>query len=382
MTGQVRAAAWSSEVRDTGAGLDALGDEWDDLAGRCATATPFQSYAWLRSWWQAYGRPGRLRVALVRRDGLLVAAAPLLLRRPGGCPVLTPLGGRFSDFTDVLLDDARSPEDAAAQLAGALLREPGWQAVDLPEVRPDAAAGTALWQAWPGGRWRFPASRCLELPAVPVADLVRDLPAHARKTVRRRLNQLGRAGIDVREVAAGDAGRGVRDLLALHARQWEGRGGNPEHLSPAFATFLGAAVPDMIAGGRAALYEYRDGATLVASSLILLGHHLVGGYLYGADPALREKVDVTTLLLADALPLAAARGAVMSMLRGAEPHKLVWQPHAVLNERLLLARPGSAAGAAYAAAARTGHHARETAKRHAPWLREVRDRVRRRGGRR
>jgi len=372
---RLRAAAdWSTEVRDADAGLDGLGGEWDDLAGRCATATPFQAYAWLRSWWQAYGRPGRLRVALVRRDGRLVAAAPLHLRRRAGCPVLTPLGDPFSDFTDVLLDDALPPEGTAAVLAGALLREPGWQAVDLPEARPDAAAGTALWRAWPGRRWRMPASRCLELPAAPIADLVRDLPSHARKTVRRRLNQLTRAGIDVREVAAADAVRGVTDLLALHARQWQGRGGNPRHLSPAFAGFLGAAVPDMIAGGQAALHEYRDGGALVASSLVLLCHHLVGGYLYGADPALREKVDVTTLLLADTLPLADARGSVMSMLRGAEPHKLVWQPREVHNERLLLARPGSAAGAAYAAAVRTRRGAVETAKRRAPWLRRLRGR--------
>ena len=386
MTEQLRAAtAWSAEVRDNDAGLDGLGGEWDDLAARCATATPFQSYAWLRSWWQTYGRPGRLRLTLVRHDGRLVAAAPMLLRRRAGCPVLTPLGGPFSDFTDVLLDGdftggSFDGDRAAAVLAGALLRQPGWQVLDFPECRPEAAAGTAMWRAWPGRRWRIPASRCLELPAAPIADLVRDLPTHARKTVRRRLNQLTRAGIDVRETAAGDAGRAVAGLLALHGRQWQGRGGNPQHLSPAFAALLGAAVPEMIAGGQAALYEYRDGERLVASSLILLGHHLVGGYLYGADPALREKVDVTTLLLADTLPLAYARGSVMSMLRGAEPHKLVWQPREVLNERLLLVRPGSAAGAGYAAAARTGRGAVEMAKRRAPWLRDVRDRLHSLGG--
>ncbi|NEB20567.1 glycosyl transferase family 1, partial [Streptomyces coelicoflavus] len=60
-----------------------LASEWRRLYGRCATATPFQSHAWLRSWWRSYGSPGRLRLVLARDGRELVAAAPLMLvRRP------------------------------------------------------------------------------------------------------------------------------------------------------------------------------------------------------------------------------------------------------------------------------------------------------------
>jgi CelD/BcsL family acetyltransferase involved in cellulose biosynthesis len=368
----VSTGTWSAQVRRTDDGLIGLGGEWDDLVARCATATPFQTYAWLEAWWRTYGTPGSLRLVLIRRDGRLVAAAPLMLRWRAGCLVLIPLGGPFSDFTDVLIDDETAAE-SALRLTIALIDEPGWQALDLPEVRPEAVAGRALWDAWPGGRRRTSASLCFELPATPMEDLVRELPAHSRKTVRRRLNQLKRADVDVREVTASEAERAVADLLRLHALQWQGRGVNPRHLTPQFATFLTRSVRGMIESSQAALLEYRIGGELMASSLVLVGRDLVGGYLYGADPALRERVDVTTLLLADVLPLAYRNGcSTMSMLRGAEEHKRRWQPRESHNCRIVLTRPGSVRGFAYAIGVRAFRAAVDVAKKRAPWLRKVR----------
>jgi hypothetical protein len=83
-------------------------------------------------------------------------------------------------------------------------------------------------------------------------------------------------------------------------------------------------------------------------------------------------VDVTTMLLADTLPLAHRLGLpTMTMLRGAEEHKLRWRPHESLNHQILLARPGGVRGAAYAGAILTYRRAVLTAKARAPWLRAV-----------
>jgi CelD/BcsL family acetyltransferase involved in cellulose biosynthesis len=371
----------TTEIRRGADAFAGLGAQWDDLAGRCRAATPFQAYAWLESWWQAYGRPGQLRLVLVRRGGRLIAAAPLRLRRRAGLSVLTPLGDPFSDFTDVLVDDAFAGP-AAAALAGCLVAEPDWQVIDFPEARPGSVAGGALWQAWPGRRRRTAASLCLELPASSMEELVKELPQHSRKTVKRRLNQLRKAQPEIREVPAAVAAGALDELLRLHAEQWQGRGVNTEHLSDAFAGHLRRAVPAMISTGQAALFEYRFDGRLMASSLVLIGGDLVGGYLYGADPALRERVDVTTMLLADTLPLADRLGrATMSMLRGAEPHKERWRPREAPNTRILLTRPGSPGGALYAAGVQAERRTRAFAKQRAPWLRTVRDRLRERAAR-
>jgi CelD/BcsL family acetyltransferase involved in cellulose biosynthesis len=372
MTIMTRSDVWTAETLRDDDCLPALRAEWNELYRRCATATPFQAHAWVESWWRTYGNPGQLRVVLVRRDGRLVAAVALLRSRRCGTTVLTPVGGAVSDFGDLLVDDEVA-ETATRLLVAELISQRDWQVVDFAETRPGSAIGHAV---WPGRRSDLEASLCLELVAMPMEDLVRDLPSHTKKTVRRRINQIGRLDLDIREVPAADADQGIADLLRLHAAQWQGRAVNPEHVRPGFAEHLTRATRSMIEAGEAALYEYRIGGELVASSLVVIGPDLVGGYLYGADPGLRDQVDVTTLLLATTMPLAHRLGcSTMSMLRGAEAYKTRWRPAEVFNRRLLLARPRSPRAFVYTASVRAYRSAVRAAKQRAPWLREVRDRT-------
>jgi CelD/BcsL family acetyltransferase involved in cellulose biosynthesis len=313
-----------------------------------------------------------LRVVLVRRDGRLVAAAMLGRQRRWGVTVARPVGGALSDFTDVLADG----EVPGRALAGVLARQRDWHVLDFPETRPGSVAGTALRAAWRGRQWSLPASTCLELPAAGAEELIAALPSHARKTVRRRVNQIERLRVHTRAVPANQCARAVADLLALHARQWQGRAVNAAHLRPEFAGHLTHAVRAMVAAGQAALLEYTVDGQLVASNLVLTGPALAGGYLYGADPRLRDRIDVSTLLVTSTLDQARQQGcAAMSMLRGSEPYKLRWRPTEVANSRILLARPGSAPALCYAAGVRLRSAALGWARRRAPWLRAVRDAV-------
>ena len=44
----------------------ALEEEWDDLYHNCPRATPYQTWAWLYSWWDAHGEAYELRLITVR----------------------------------------------------------------------------------------------------------------------------------------------------------------------------------------------------------------------------------------------------------------------------------------------------------------------------
>lgn len=60
----------------------AMEDEWDCLLAITPSATPFQSHAWLSTWWKIFSESFFfLRVILVRADGRLIAAIPLYKRR-------------------------------------------------------------------------------------------------------------------------------------------------------------------------------------------------------------------------------------------------------------------------------------------------------------
>ncbi|MCB5182255.1 GNAT family N-acetyltransferase [Streptomyces antimicrobicus] len=313
-----------------------LEEQWNRLVRACPTATPFQSHAWLHSWWLSYGRDGRLRIVLVRRGGELVGAAPLMLvHRP--LPLLVPLGGGITDYFDVLVDREHAGQVVPA-LAHGLHRAARGAVVDLREVRPGAAA-EELYRLWPGVRSRLTDSTCMELPALPFDELVKRMPTGGAQRVRAKLRKTDAAGLEEREVTEHEVPRAVRTLLRLHEKQWRGRGVTPEHLKPRFAEHLTRATRRMVRNGDGRLTEFRLDGKVVAANVTLLSAGLSGGYLYGADPELRsKKVDVATLLLRYEAGRALAEGRpVVSFLRGNEPYKNHWRPETVVNQRFLLA---------------------------------------------
>ncbi|MFI7388382.1 GNAT family N-acetyltransferase [Streptomyces sp. NPDC049813] len=324
------------------AAFGALREEWNRLHRSCATATPFQSHAWLHSWWLSYGRPGRLRVVLVRHEGRLVAAAPLMLRL-SPFPTLTPLGTAISDFSDVLVEDGSGGAVLDALGAG-LWRLAGRAVIDFREVRPGSTV-EALHARWPGPSRRLDDSPCLELPALPMDDLVQRLPRPRAQRARAKLRKLDAMGIERRVVPTAEVGPSVRRLLELHQLQWQERKVTTEHVRPRFAEHLTRSVTAMAQTGDAVVTEFTLEGSVVAADLTFLSPRLAGGYLYGAHPQLRErKIDVATMLLRSCAQhlQSGPRDGVLSLLRGTEPYKLHWRPEQLVNQRFLLARRGTA----------------------------------------
>ncbi|GGW27704.1 glycosyl transferase family 1 [Streptomyces caelestis] len=315
----------------------ALGPAWERLYRRCAAATPFQSHAWLHSWWTSYGSPGRLRLVLVRDGGELLAVAPLM-RVGRTLPRLVPLGGAITDYGDVLLDDEHA-DRAAPALAEALSAAARTALIDFREVRPGGAAET-LYAHWRGPRRRVRDSLCLELPAVPVEELAARLPGAKARRARAHLRKLTALGVTRRTAPPDEVGAALGRLLALHRLQWESRGVTPEHLRERFAAHLVRAVGSLVRSGDALITEFLLDGEVVAVDLTLLSPRLAGCYLYGVHPRLRErKADIAVMLLdAGTRHAVAGKRGTLSLLRGDEPYKRRWRPEPVVNQRLLLAR--------------------------------------------
>ncbi|QOV38232.1 GNAT family N-acetyltransferase [Streptomyces ferrugineus] len=353
--------ALSVEVCTDGRAFAALAGDWERLYRACPSATPFQSHAWLHSWWLSYGSPGALRLVLVRRGGELVAAAPLMrVRRP--LPALVPIGGEITDFCDVLVDEAVGVAGAAA-LADAMGDLARTALVDFGEVRPGGAM-ERVYLCWRGPRRRMRDSVCLNLPAVPMKELVGRLPVTRAGRIRRKVNQLGRLGLQWRVVRHDETEAALRRLLELHRLQWEGRRVSQEHLRPRFLEHLVRAVVPLARTGRAVTTEFVCEGRVVAVNIMLLSGAMAGMYMYGFHPELRDrKVDIAAMLLHAATghleaddSLASGGVRTLSMLRGAEPYKYRWCPDTAVNQRFLLARrrtrPLLAAAAAQDAARR------------------------------
>ena len=337
---------WTSRVVTDLPGLRALHDDLDRLYRADDRAMPFLAPGWLEAWWAVYGRRGRLRVVTVWEDGALRAAAPFHEVRRLGARVLAPLGGALADHTDVLLD--RSSDRAVAALVGAL-RDLA-DVVDLPEVAPEANV-RRLVERWPHPVLARPSSTTAHLPARPVEEIVAGFSSRTRGHRRRELRSVAAAGVHQRELRPDEVGGGVARLLTLHRQAWEHRTITLEHTRPRFADFLTRATRALVRAGDAALVEHRVGDDVVAVELVLLGQDTAGGYLYGHRPELRTTLNITAMLLAADLSLAAGRGlAAFSMMRGGEAYKDHWHPQTVRHERLVLPLRRSRRAAGYRAA--------------------------------
>ncbi|WP_031225971.1 GNAT family N-acetyltransferase, partial [Streptomyces roseochromogenus] len=327
-----RGRALSVQVcADEGAFAD-LAEEWGRLHGACPSATPFQSHAWLHSWWLSYGTPGGLRLVLVRDRDELVGLAPLM-RVHHPWPALVPIGGAITDFNDVLLDETAAAE-AAPALTDALADLAGTALIDFREVRPGGAA-ERIYLGWCGPRHRGRDSVCLELPALPMDQLIGRLPSARAQRVRNKVNKLTRLGVAWRVLHPDETEGGLHRLLALHRLQWEERKVTPEHVKPRFLEHLIRSAGSMARSGEAVVREFLLDGEVVGADLTLMSRSWAGLYLYGVHPRLREcRTDVATMLLRASTEYLAGSGRqVLSLLRGNEPYKYRWAPETVVNQR-------------------------------------------------
>ncbi len=135
---------FEAAVARTVGAWSALEQEWRGLAARVPELTAFETFDFLRLWWDQYGISSRPQVLTLRREGVLAAIAPLAIypEEFGGRTVreLGFMGSRWeADRPRLLVAD--DPFAAGQALAAALveLREE-WDVLYLYEQAPDSPA--------------------------------------------------------------------------------------------------------------------------------------------------------------------------------------------------------------------------------------------------
>ena len=310
---------------------------WCDLFDHSAEVTPFQSWAWLYSWWQHYGEDRRLYLVAVWDGNCLAGLLPLLLERHGGLGRLVFIGTGISDHLDIVV--RRGFRDAVVEtVVDVLYGDRSWHVMDLQELRPKAVAW-GLARRWPGPRlttWQE------DLPIIDARSpdqILSELSRNHRSTLRRTLRRAQNEGVERVLVAPAEAEEAGRRLVKLHREMWEGRSIGPEHLTTRFEAHLGVAASRLSALGLGAVSEFRRGGQVILSSLLMFGGDFVGTYLQGAGRSAVSEYQISSLYIWDALNRATERSIPgVSLLRGLEPYKLRWKPRVVSNRRIVLGR--------------------------------------------
>jgi CelD/BcsL family acetyltransferase involved in cellulose biosynthesis len=217
----------------SGDDFDGLKGNWDKLVQAMQRPSPFLLHGWLREWWRYYGQGNRLAVHVAERDGVLVGALPLYVRRRFGLRVAEFMGGHRSALGDLLLAEGEN-RSVAQELAGLT----GGSDHDLADLF-GLPGNSVLASSLPRGRLRL-----IKRVEAPVMDLSAGWEAaynaktssktralHRRR--RRQLSELGKLETSIARTPE-ELSVAIEDAFRVHLLRWAGRPDGSE-----FATATG-----------------------------------------------------------------------------------------------------------------------------------------------
>ncbi|MGE3287691.1 MAG: GNAT family N-acetyltransferase [Pseudonocardia sp.] len=221
---------------------------------------PAVSWVWTSAWLRHFGDTVTARFALVERQGEPVGAALLTLsarsrlrtRKLHLGTAGEPSGeGVYVEYNDVLC----APEDRADvlfTLLRAVREEPGWDELDLPGMRPEAA--TAIARALPA-RQKPHASWTLRLH--PDSSVVESLKGPVGRLVRQARKSLepGPAELVQDLALAGDV---MDEMALLHQVRWEAAGKPGVLAGRRLRGFLDDLVQEWLPSGKIMLHRLPD----------------------------------------------------------------------------------------------------------------------------
>jgi CelD/BcsL family acetyltransferase involved in cellulose biosynthesis len=294
--------------------LEGLRSEWDALYQHCASATPFQSPAWVLPWARVFA-PDRLNALLLRQEGQLVALLPFFVWR--GRVLLAGTGP--SDYCDGLYRDERD----AQQLLCMLTRcadELGCELIDLQQL----PATSALARADVPEHWIADLRDAVACPVAPLEapDGLGSLSPRWRKNIAAARRKLAREH-DLRcSITVAPLCESAAELIArLHAARWSERGGGGIFADPLMRAFLEAVLPELSGAHSLRLHTLSLGEQAIAVALAIRGHQMTCFYIGGFDPRW-SRFSPGNITVAAAMSQAAAEGVrEFHFLRGDESHK-------------------------------------------------------------
>jgi CelD/BcsL family acetyltransferase involved in cellulose biosynthesis len=213
--------------------LDALASEWDGLVLAMEKPTPFLLHGWVRAWLRHLAGNNGPAIHVARRDGRLVAALPLVVRKRRGLRLASFVGGDHP-FVDVLLAPDEGPETVGALATHAS------KSHDCASLFAISAESTIAQTC--AERFRLVPRVCapsLDLEPGFEQTYRMKYSSRQRRTHARRRAELAKLGTLEFELArtSDELTNALDHAFRLHALRWQGRFDTSEFTAPASVEF-------------------------------------------------------------------------------------------------------------------------------------------------
>ena len=308
--------------------FDAVGAAvWDDLVARSAFPSPFPSWTWQTSWFEAFGDGRRLQLLRVE-DGAGETAGLLPLYEDAPATLGIVGGVEVSDYLDVICPAGREEEVWTALLESRLTAPAVWDLHAIRAASPTVTVLPALASACGLRVEREVEERCpvLDLPATWEAYLA-GLTGKQRHELTRKIRRFEREVPGAQVSAAtsdADVASRMDTFLDLHRRS---RVGKSRFMDERMERFFRRVLPALAQRDQARLWFLERDGTAFATFICLEWPGSVGLYNSGFDPAMATVAPGLVLLshvIRDAIDRRVPR---FDFLRGEERYKYEFGPH-------------------------------------------------------
>lgn len=307
--------------------------QWWGLWHRVPSATPFQSPAWLISWYECF-TPGPLRCFAVYDLDRLVALGLFYLDTEAAGNRLLPLGKSISDYLDVLVEPAYESAAGTLLLTRMLLGEQAG-ALCCEELSPCAAA-LRMWGGYQGHLTLTHHSAC------PVLEIGRSRPAIPKRKLRKL--RMARHRVERHQGVIVEPQRDslrefLEGLFRLHTARWRSREQLGVLADDRVQLFHERVLPGLCDAGVLRLFGLRISGQLIGVYYGFQRRDRAYAYLTGFDPEFAY-CSPGTVLVWHAIERAMAEGASeFHFLRGREGYKYEWGAVDRWNLRLEIRQP-------------------------------------------
>jgi len=319
--------------------LLALEEDWTALARTNASLTPFQTPAWLTTWWRHFAN-GDLHVLTYRDGQRLLAVVPCFLHVWNGRRQLTLIGSGISDYLDPLFQQDAT-EAVISRLAEHLCRCADWDVCDWQ----DLSCGTPVRQLAHHSSLTLRASEDQVISAI---DLPEDFDSYwsARSADLRRNVRRYRAKAEAEaplqfSVDARPSDALVDAVLQLHTRRWRAAGQRGMVSANASAQFLKEMSARFAQCDMTRVFSLRFRDKIVAAILGFILNGQFFSYMSGFDPEFESLGFGRTILFETIRSLHHAGVRRFDFLRGDEDYKSWWGAVTMPRCRLLITRAAS-----------------------------------------
>ena len=223
------AAGLTTEVVSDYDTLARLQPEWNGVARRARTSSPFLLHEWFQTWWDSFSAGRRLHVVIARDAGTIVGIAPLMAEQVHmyGLPVrrFDLLHNDHTPRADWIVDQS-APSAYAALWSAIHASRDQWDLLQLSRLPDDsptlrAIDGLARRDGCLTGTWRGDVSPYLTLSGS-WDSYFASLPAKFRSNVRNRMSRLTHIGEPRLEIVdRDDDGQAFADVMRLEASGWK-----------------------------------------------------------------------------------------------------------------------------------------------------------------